>query len=190
MPSGREVGALFEARLNEARPLYDFSDKPEVVNATSALGRLTRQATPTNAPNLGGANSSMETPAPSAGAESIVAPVAVKKLDKIEATKLWDKLQARGCCGFNNATSEWESGKFPKSCCSKPGDVENNLYTCKLIDEEHNHPCRCVIESSSLNLLILLALIALVNLYLATITGVNAYRTCHYDEANQSAAYR
>lgn len=106
-------------------------------------------------------------------------------MNKADATKIWDKLQARGCCGFRNSTKEWVPD-LPKSCCSQPIE-ENGKFTCKAIDKAHAHPCSCIIGASANSLLYVLALIALVNLYLATVSGVNAYRTFHYNEASQSA---
>jgi len=72
------------------------------------------------------------------------------------------------------------------SCCSKPisQDVK---FKCNSIESYYARPCADLIGSAGMNLLIVLALIALVNLYLDTVTGVSTYRTFHYDEASRSA---
>lgn len=80
---------------------------------------------------------------------------------------------------------------MPKSCCAK-ADEQNKEFVCMSPDEQHARPCIAIIESVSistknLTLLLVLALIALVNLYLANVTGISAYRTFHYNEASQNA---
>ena len=72
------------------------------------------------------------------------------------------------------------------SCCSKPIS-QDGKYKCSSIESYYARPCADLIGSAGMNLIIVLALIALVNLYLATVTGVSTYRTFHYDEASQSA---
>ena len=104
-----------------------------------------------------------------------------------EATKIWDRLQERGCCGFNNYTLEWKE-KIPKSCCAQTEREDaGGEIKCKKVDVAHERPCRNFIEGANVQLMIVLALIALVNLYLATVTGLSTYRTFHYNEASQNA---
>lgn len=107
-------------------------------------------------------------------------------MDKATATKIWDSLQERGCCGFRNRTVEWPT-KLPKSCCCEPVEKAGEGWYCSAPDKINEKPCIEVIASKSFNLLIISALIALINLYLATITGMSAFRTLHYNEASQSA---
>lgn len=162
VPNDKQLDDMFNNRLVEAAKLYDFTEKPqkdkpaESANNTT-LSRATRQADGSG-------------PA---------------ELTPIKATEIWDKLQARGCCGINNATLEWRE-KIPKSCCAESKE-EGGKFTCKEIDTKHKDSCLELIRFSSLKLLLVLASIALVNLYLATVSGINAYRIFHYNEASQGA---
>lgn len=193
-PSSTEVASIFAQRLKEAQKDYNFTDRyPVPVNKSiegqqqgpdTGLNRSVRMASEGNGSSIGG---SATQPGQTTSAPVISASKPREPLTPIEATKIWDKLQERGCCGLYNATEEWKEG-LPKSCCAKPQEDANNKITCKLpLESDHSQPCAVVIGSTSTHLLALLALIALANLYLAIITGVSTYRTFHYNEASQSA---
>lgn len=178
VPPGTQLGSLFSERLKNATGMYNLTDKlttPPSSNVqpeelVAQITRKTRELENSNGTPPGGVNMKPSQP-----------------LTRAEATRIWDALQSRGCCGYQNATLEWQSG-LPKSCCAEPITIDNgSKVVCKDIDQQHAKPCLYLIESTSLNLLIVLALIALVNLYLATVFGVNTYRTFHYNEANQNA---
>lgn len=163
MAASRDMGALFKPTLEQAMKNYNISMLNTVAenvpnNNNSQLARVL-----TSSP-------STDEPAPK---------------NATTGNRIWDRLQARGCCGIVNGTQEWiaEYKKLPKSCCTKlEGDNE-----CHKVDAGHSQGCLALISSTDLNLLIVLALIAVVNFYLAVTTGINAYRTFHYDEASQSA---
>lgn len=151
---------LFDEKLKEAQKLYDFRHNSTQVQSSG------------NASQSDGLNTE-KTPS----------------MSKAEATKIWDSLQKRGCCGMRNGTSPWPD-KIPKSCCNNSTSVinESGEISCnKTAGLDHQTSCQELIESTSMKLIIVLALIGLVNFYMAITAGVNAYRTFHYNEANQGA---
>lgn len=172
----------------KAQQLYNFTDRfpipPSQLNQTS-------NSSPSQSPNYNRqtrfASDRDLTTAPGGASEASSNKIVTQVMNSSEATQIWDKLQLRGCCGLLNATTEWQKTGYPKSCCSNPMEMAENQLRCEGIDSNHSKPCIEVIGSTSLNLLIVLALIALVNLYLATVTGISAYRTFHYNEASQNA---
>lgn len=191
LPTGSEVGQLFIPRLKEAQKIYDFNDKSLANENDLTVGiRSPRQIAAT--PFLfasAQATSEKQQAAPATaaasanGAQPTTNPSA--PLDKVEATKLWDRLQLRGCCGIQNST-EWNP--LPKSCCNQDNRlIDGDKVTCKSIDASHERSCATLIESSNCNLMIVLGSIAIVNLYLAFVSGINAYRTFNYNEASQNA---
>lgn len=182
-PSAKELVPLFEKTLERASAKYNYTDRfpidepnnnnnnnadLHVLNSTAAAAGKTRTA------RFVFADQPQQPQDPA------------KEMTNEEATKIWDRLQARGCCGIHNSTTEWKD-TIPKSCCSSGHVTDNNMFKCKQVDSQHSRACIELIEASSVNLLIVLALIALVNFYVALITGVNTYRTFHYNEASQSA---
>lgn len=206
VPAGNsdELANQFKTRLGEGIKLYNFTLKPpsqlNLPNGPSGAAAAAATSSPA-------ANQSLALPLAAANKDkhrrmapdgSVVEPttvapaaaiLAAPPLNDTSATALWDDLQARGCCGISNYT-DW-GPKLPKSCCSKP-DEEREEFVCKSVDERHKLPCIQVIETVTINtknfnFLLLLAFIALVNLYLANVTGISAYRTFHYNEASQNA---
>lgn len=168
LQNGKEIEGLFGVRLKQALDLYDY--KP--ANPAPKL----------NAPLLdeGGKNRSTRMVFSNELSQNGTIEQALSRED---ATLIWDKLQSRGCCGFRNHT-EWNI--LPKSCCSTPIE-ENGKQLCREVDSIHQKACKDIFRSFDFYLLVLLALIALINLYLATVTGVSTYRTLSYNEASQSA---
>ena len=185
-PSGPDLGKLFTSTLEQAKTKYDFADKPIPPSNSSSLieretlaGQVmnsTQPSRPVRWAYNGEAPPAPGKPEGIAIGSAPSAPVA-RELTKKEATQIWDKLQARGCCGLRNATEDWKP-KVPKSCCKEPIEA-NGEFLCKQIDADHQQDCLTLIGSTSSNLYIVLALIALVNLYMATITGLSAYKTLH-----------
>jgi hypothetical protein len=174
LPTGQQLSQPFKDTLTQATSKYNFSDKPVV-----------------NPPQLSNI-SSLQPVANSDTSQLKVANLTRPprwindaELSPENATKIWDSLQNRGCCGLTNGTAEWKD-KIPKSCCADPKD-ESGEFKCKKVDENHQQGCLELIESTGMNLLIVLALIALVNLYLASISGISAYKTYNYSEASQNA---
>lgn len=160
-PSCADVTKLFGDKLLTLQGSYDFTDKPAIINQTA----------PIDAGNSSNANATTKPPV---------------KQDKLSSTKTWDFIQERGgCCGLRNYTAEWKD-KLPKSCCSSPLQSGAD-FICQAVDLKHNRPCEEIIASTSLYFSIVVAFIALVNLYLATVTGISTYRTFHYNEASQNA---
>lgn len=206
VPSGNstQLADQLEGRLTGAIKLYNFTQKPEpqpapVLSSVETLAQAAQangSAGATSGAPTGDATKSKQKRM--ADAQTVAAPVAAtaapatppEPLNATTATKLWDELQQRGCCGFTNATIDWKD-KLPKSCCLKP-DSKDGEYFCAALDDQHKLPCLQLIESyatstKNLSLLLVLALIALVNLYLANVSGISAYRTFNYDEASQNA---
>lgn len=162
---------LFAARLKQGQSIYDYSDSFPPFNQSSSSDEVRSRSVRmlSNEVNASPSNTS---------------DIREELTNKTEATQLWDKLQKRGCCGFKNYT-EW-SVTIPKSCCAEPIKL-NSVYACKEVDPAHRDPCIKLIGAPNFYLLILSAAVALVNLYLCTITGVSTYRTLNYNEASQSA---
>lgn len=182
IPSGDDLSKPFQTTLEQAAIKYDYSDPVKSAGSSSPFPNLqvlssTSAATGTTAPP---SNNSVERQTRSTVNDNKPADIS-----PANATKLWDSLQARGCCGITNGTIEWKD-KIPKSCCATPVN-DTNFSHCKEIDQAHQKGCLALIASTSLNLVIVLALIALVNFYLATISGINAYKTYSYSEASQNA---
>lgn len=201
LPHGQPVLSLFDGRLTRAQQLYNFTDKYLTLNE-SALQTTSTTPAATSLPSItllspeqnDASELKQRTVRQSASLQlnqlsnNSNSTDKLEKLSPSEATKIWDQLQARGpCCGLHNATIEWQPDRIPKSCCSQPVEDSKGQMVCKSIDNEHNKPCACVIESASMNVLFLLALIAFASLYLATVSGVSTYRTFHYNEASQNA---
>lgn len=118
-----------------------------------------------------------------------MAPDEPPAINGTEATDFWDRLQGLGCCGLSNST-DWQLkfGMLPKSCCAEYKlDINNRNYYCEKTDANHEFACNLKIDSLSSSVLIALALAALVNLGMATLTGVSTCKHFHYTEANQSA---
>lgn len=173
LQNGRvEIESLFGARLKQAQSLYDRKDK-----FTGLLNQTAPSSTP-DENKLRPARMAFSYESSDNGGET--------PLNATEATRIWDNLQARGCCGYQNYTTEWKD-RLPKSCCDKPVEAANGEQQCKDADSAHQKSCSSIISSLDRYLLVVLALIALVNLYLATVTGVSTYRTFNYNEASQSA---
>lgn len=174
LQNGREIESLIGARLRQAQSLYDHKLKfPVPVNQTAAPSSL---------------DDNKIRPARMAFSDELnrSSDIGEKPLNATEATQIWDNLQSRGCCGYQNYTTEWKD-RIPKSCCAKPVEAANGEQQCKEVDSDHQKSCLAIISSLDLYLLIVLALVALVNLYLATVTGISTYRTLNYNEASQSA---
>lgn len=166
-----------ENRLEQAQMVYDRAEQPvapasnQTLASRAELPRAT-ETQPRQARALGEQEDVRDEP-----------------LNKSEATRIWDSLQSRGCCGLKNATTEWMLNgqhRMPKSCCSSPVKL-NEFYICEKVDSYHDRACLDILQAPNLNLTIVLALIALVNLFLATVSGVSTYRTFHYSEASQNA---
>lgn len=167
VPSGAEVANLVAGELEQAAADYDFADKSQLTSQVvhSPNQTLVLNLTLNERPRLAEA----------------------RQLNRSEATLVWDRLQGHGCCGLLNATATWKD-KLPKSCCSNAtltGPPEQLI--CKELDEGHKQGCLQLISSTSTNLVLLLALLALTSLYTALVSGFSAYRTFHYNEANQNA---
>lgn len=191
LPHGASITSLFEGRLTSARQLYDFTDKsaPLILSLSDQFLPNVNPPPSGRGPEARGEESKQRANPPALSEASSTEPdikIDSKPLNKTEATKLWDRLQSFGCCGLRNATLEWTNEK-PKSCCAQPIEDSKNQTVCKAIDQAHNKPCIKIIESLSMNVLFIVALIALANLYLATVSGVGTYRTFHYNEASQNA---
>lgn len=170
VPSKADLNGLFKDRLAEAQKIYDYKDS---FNVTTNLIQANRTARALNFDSI--------------TEPKLDQPIKSEPLNATVATQIWDRLQQRGCCGFLNAT-EWQKEGLPKSCCQKSlVQPKDGFWKCPAVDEQHNRGCNEVIELTSVQLLTLLALAALVNLYLATVTGVTTYRTFHYNEASQNA---
>lgn len=192
---GQTVG-LFEERLRNATSQYDYKSKPEPIQTQQATGspdETSRNPQKRYADATEQSNAAKDaTTAPPKSSQQPQAeqqgPVRVSEpLTKERATCMWDRLQARGCCGIGASAETYWSKKLPKSCCAQPNTSDSGELTCAQVDKDHEKPCEQIINMTNMNLMIVLALVALVNLYLATVSGVNAYRTLHYDEANQGA---
>lgn len=189
VPPGTQLGSLFSERLKNATSLYDLTDKPQPSSnglSEDLAANITHQANDDS--NSNGQLLPVVNPKPagSNGNSQISEPNKPSSLTNVEATKIWDALQNRGCCGYQNATLEWKKG-IPKSCCAQPETNNSSKVVCKEVDQQHARTCLNLIESTSSSLLIVLTLIALVNLYLATVFGLNTLWTFHYNEANQNA---
>lgn len=178
LPPGSDIAPLFGDRLDQARKIYNYKDKPEQNNQTF----LTDSMHSSN--DL--LKSNNRTTRDAVENTTTTSPIAPPILEPKLATDMWDSLQERGCCGFKNATTEWGPQRLPKSCCCDPKE-KNGEYYCEKVDSWHDRPCIEVIEARSFNLLLTLAMIALVNLYLASVSGISALRTFHYNEASQNA---
>lgn len=179
LPGGNNVGQLFKENLEQAAKKYDFTHKGPMPRDSELdlKSQLDRANSTTGEPTVLEKRQLRSAQSPGA--------VVVREFNKTEATLMWDRLQARGCCGIVDGTLEWKS-LIPKTCCSQPISDKGDIH-CKEIDANHKQGCLALIESASSSLFIVLALIALVNFYLALITSISAYRTFHYDEASQSA---
>lgn len=164
----------FSGELESLEKLYDFTDKP-AIDPANVNGTQTNQQTD-SLPQVLELN---QTTAKAPNKRQ-----ASNQLTKENATKVWDFLQSRGCCGFNSS-DEWKTD-LPKSCCSNP-KANGSKYTCEKADEEHKRACKDVIDMERYKSIGLLAFIGLINLYLAVISLIGAYRTLHYDEASQNA---
>lgn len=188
LPAGQEVLSRFDETLKTAQTKYDFTEKYPIVTTTQQPPTLSNQQD-NGAPlalNSSTPKAKRASDEAASGADSPNKFGPPRELDPKEATKIWDNLQARGCCGRTNATVEWQPNKIPKSCCARELLAEDGL-SCKIIDSGHQKGCLALIEATSLNLFIVLALIAVVSFYLAGVSGISTYRTFHYNEANQSA---
>lgn len=187
VPGSNEVLPALTSRLEQAQKLYDRTEKPAeqttsnqslAISSASTLDTDQTRATPADpkarlARMTGEQEAARDDP-----------------LSKTDATKIWDSLQSRGCCGLRNAFVEWyldNVQSLPKSCCSSPTIKSRDIYVCEKVDPYHDRACLNILRTPSLNLSIVLALIALVNLFLATVSGVSTYRTFHYSEASQNA---
>ena len=191
VPNAAVLSGRFDKRLEEASKSYDFTSPPTNLSGPAILPAAT--AAPSMRKRRLAEDSNLNKQAVAApqtsppGGETGTPGVSTKSsvLTPDEATKIWDGLQSKGCCGFKNHT-DWKP-KLPKSCCDAPTKAPNGDYTCEQIDLRHKTPCAELIGASSRDLQFILALIALVSLYLATVTGVSTYRTFHYNEASQNA---
>lgn len=176
-----DLPALFHDKLVPLEKDYDFKEKPTLADQTSD-GHNDKTATPQDSETspMGQLPKVLETTQTNKTKRDIDEP-------KREATRKWDLLQSRGCCGFNS-TDEWNAlgVGIPKSCCESPEHIDSK-YTCKKADDDHKRPCREVIELEQYKSIGVLAFIGLVNVYLAVISLIGAYRTLHYDEASQNA---
>ena len=183
VPSPKDVSQMFIGRLEEAKLKYNFTER---------FPNTTIEAAIPQAEKIGGSVivADLKDKAPiKRWAETPEQPeVAKQNLSSHEATELWDKLQARGCCGIQT-NSTWDPNQLPKSCCSEElrRNTDKGGQICQMIDLKHQHGCLELIGKTSDTLKIVLILIALANLYLAIVSGISTYRTIHYSEASQSA---
>lgn len=189
IPSNTEIVPAIAQRLGQAQKLYDRGERPQTdltINKSLISSDTIDQLKVL--PTLNDQSGKVRA-ARTAELEQEAAKRADEPLTKQEATKVWDKLQSRGCCGLKNATEEWVVDNrlsLPKSCCSNATE-SSGLFLCETVDSDHKRACMDIIQSPSINLSIILALIALVNLFLATVSGISTYRTFHYSEASQNA---
>lgn len=152
--------------LEDAKTLYDFKDG----NHNSTTLSLVSSTSPTNNSQMQNRTMRRKRWTPE------------ENMNKTVATQIWDGLQARGCCGLKNETY-WEQ-KYPKSCCAKPIPSDDEIRCEKT--GVYQEGCERLINSYELNRMIVLAFVALVNLYLATTSGISAYKTYDYAQANQN----
>lgn len=173
-------------RLKQAIGAYNFSDpapasSPPMENAPGDGPRaLPVAATTSQAGNR--SERAADQPGPAGAQRAQPAPP-----NGTESTQLWDKLQARGCCGFANYT-DWST--LPKSCCAHPVSAkpgEPDKWSCKEVDGGHEQPCEEFITNQQRHLPALLVILLLVQAYMAIVSGLNTYRLFHYNEANQNA---
>lgn len=197
VPSSEELGRLFVPTLGRAKDKYNISEPfPPALNGTDEPARalLSRSQ---SADNLGqvlnatlprdSAQIKRQASADSDGAKQAAQPAT--EMSAHEATCIWDRLQARGCCGLINANDTWKEDEIPKSCCAR-SEVKADppgKWRCEKPDSDHQRGCLELIGTTSLTLNIVLVLIALANLYLATVSVISTYKTFHYSEASQSA---
>ena len=186
VPSGQEIGQLYKPTLELAKANYNFSepapsppDLPESNRSVLSSGAISTVSTVSAA--LSAATNRTQRSVSATAADD----TKPRDISPANATRIWDNLQARGCCGLENST-DWQP-HVPKSCCAAPQKDENNLTFCKQSDDYHKQGCLSLIGSTSMNLQIVLALIALVSFYLAIVSGISAYKTYSYSEASQNA---
>lgn len=180
IPQGPQISGDFEKRLSLAAERYNFTEKLPALNVPPAQQQQQQQQDDTTQHSEKVMNSTQgQTPKAKRDVGNN------DDLDAKNATLIWDRLQARGCCGWLNSTNTWKT-KIPKSCCSIP-KLEGDQQVCEKADEGHAAGCKILIESSSMYEMIVLALIALVSLYLAVVSAISTYRTFHYNEASQTA---
>ena len=187
LPPGAQLAARFGPRLESARELYNFSEPIPANGPSSAAAAAATTAQ----------SAAEQTPAPmsdkaaraansTAARQRRFAPDGAANLTAHEATCVWDKLQALGCCGLDNATSTWPANKLPKSCCANFAASPEGELRCERADEAHSCGCLALIGRTGTSVHLALALAALLSLYLCIVSSVSSYRKFHYSEASQS----
>lgn len=214
IPHASSVGADLKPALTEAQQKYNMSDMSPVpsmnpiqstilsafktVNPTAGGLSSANDSSKTNTTDISGnlsrpaRNLENQQQQQQSGVGADVAPInekkaTVKSMDAKVATKIWDYLQSsKSCCGIENGQKEWKEvgeRKIPKSCCSKPIDSDNKRF-CETVDPEHQRGCLDLAGLPVEYLWLATVAIAIVNIFLAVVTGLSSYRLYHYDEAN------